>query len=128
MLGLDAGQAARSWSVARMQGGARGYLLVLFGPPQCASAIAAVDPDSGEVLEAARLPGTAPHALITADEAIRRAGFGADTRARLVWDPTSASPSRFYPLWELQNAARRVWVDSVRGEVHTTLTATRGGG
>ena len=127
-LGLDAVQPARAWFVARMQPGARGYLLVVFGPPQCASAIAAVDPDSGEVLEGARLPGLAPHTLITADEAIRRAGFGPDTQTQLVWDPTAASRSRFYPLWELRSAGRCAWVDSVRGAVRTTLEATRGGG
>ena len=127
-LGIDGGQPVRSWSVARMQPGARGYLLVVFGPPQCASGIAAVDPSSDEVLEAARLPGSAPHALLTAEEAMQRAGFGPDTQSRLVWDPTPASQSMFYPLWELRHAGRRVWVDSVRGEVRTTLEAARGGG
>ena len=47
----------RTWSVERMRPGARGFLLVVFGPPERASAIAAVDPDSGEVFEAAHLPG-----------------------------------------------------------------------
>ena len=127
-LGLNASQPARTWSVARMRPGARGFLLVVFGPPERASAIAAVDPDSGEVLEAAHLPAREQHALITADEAILRAGLGPDTEARLVWDPSPASRSRFYPLWQLQSADRRVWVDSVRGEVWHTLDTPRGGG
>ena len=54
---------------------------------------------------------------ITADEAILRAGFGPDTTARLVRDPSPASRSRFYPLWQLQNEERKAWVDSVRGNV-----------
>jgi len=127
-LGLDASLPARTWSVARMRSGARSFVLVVFGPPERASAIAAVDPVSGEVLESARLPGRQPHALITADEAILRAGFGPDTEARLVWDPSPASRSRFYPLWQLQSAERIAWVDSVRGAVWHTLDTTRGGG
>jgi hypothetical protein len=127
-LELDALPPARTWSVARTEQGAHGYLLVVFGPPSSALAIAAVDPDSGEVLESARLPGDAPHALLSADEATRRAGFGPGTQARLVWDPTAASRSRFYPFWELRNAGRHAWVDSVRGEVRTTLEVARGGG
>ena len=127
-LGLDASQPARTWSVARMHPGARSFLLVVFGSPERASGIAAVDPESGEVLEAAHLPGREPHALITADEAILRAGFGPNTEARLVWEPTPASRSRFYPLWQLQSAEGRVWVDSVRGEVWQALDTPRGGG
>jgi hypothetical protein len=127
-LGLDASQPATTWSVARMRLGARGFLLVVFGPPERAAAIAAVDPVSGEVFEAAHLPGRERHALITAAEAILRAGFGPETEARLVWDPSPASRSRFYPLWELQSAERRVWVDSVRGEVWHSLDSPRGGG
>jgi hypothetical protein len=127
-LGLDASQPARTWSVARMRPDARGFLLVVFGFPERASGIAAVDPESGEVLEAAHLPGRERHALITADEAILRAGFGPDTEARLVWESSSASRSRFYPLWQLQSGERRVWVDSVRGEVWQTLDKPRGGG
>jgi hypothetical protein len=100
-LGIDAREPARTWSVARMHPGARDFLLVVFGAAERASAIAAVDPTSGEVLESASLPGREPHALITADEAILRAGFGPGTQARLVWAPSPASRSRFYPLWQL---------------------------
>jgi len=127
-LGLDASLPARTWSVARMRPGGRGYLLVVFGPPEHALAIAAVDPESAEVLESAKLPGSQPHAVMTDTEAIRRAGFGPDTEALLVWDPSPATRSRFYPLWQLQSAQRRVWVDSIRGEVWHTLDAPRGGG
>jgi len=127
-LGIDVREPARTWSVARLHPGARDFLLVVFGAVERASAIAAVDPISGEVLESAHLPGREPHALITADEAILRAGFGPDTTARLVWDPSPASRSRFYPLWQLQSEKRKAWVDSVRGNVWHTLDTPRGGG
>jgi hypothetical protein len=127
-LGIDVREPARTWQVARTHPGARDFLLVVFGTTERASAIAAVDPTSGEVLESARLPGHEPHALITADEAILRAGFGPGTTARLVWDPSPASRSRFYPLWQLQSAERKAWVDSVSGKVWHTLDAPRGGG
>jgi hypothetical protein len=127
-LDLEASEAARTWSVHGLRSGVPGFVLVVFGPSEHASGIAAVDPASGEVLEAARLPGRQQHTLITADEAIRRAGFAPDTEARLVWAPSSASRSRFYPMWQLQSAEHEAWVDSVRGVVLQTLDATRGGG
>jgi hypothetical protein len=127
-LGLDANEAARTWAVARTRPGAPGFQLVVFGAAEHTSAIAAVDPVSGEVLEAARLPGHAGHTLITADEAIQRAGFGPGAAAQLVWDSSPASRSRFYPLWQLQSGERKAWVDSVRGVVWDTLEASRGGG
>jgi hypothetical protein len=107
---------------------ARGFVLVVFGSAEGASAIAAVDPISGEVLEAARLQGRESHTLITDDDAIQRAGFESDAEARLVWEPSPASRSRFYPLWQLRSAERTAWVDSVRGVVWHSLDATRGGG
>ena len=127
-LGLDVQVPARTWSVARIQPGAQGYLLVVFGAPEHASGMAAVDPTSGRVLESASLPGREPHRLLSADEAIARAGFGPGTQARLVWDPSGASRSPFYPLWQLQNAERTIWVDSVRGTVWPTVDVRRGGG
>lgn len=111
-----------------MRLGASGFLLVVFGAVERASAIAAVDSESGEVLEAARLPEREGHTLITAHDAIQRAGFESDAEARLVWEPSPASRSRFYPLWQLRSADRTAWVDSVRGVVWQSLDATRGGG
>jgi hypothetical protein len=111
-----------------MHSGARGFLLVVFGTAKRTSAIAAVDPDSGEVLEAARLPRRESHTLITADDALKCARLDAAADARLVWEPSSASRSRLYPLWQLRNAERTVWVDSIRGVVWHSLDAIQGGG
>jgi len=128
VLGLDAQVPARTWLVARTRPGTRDFVLVVFGDAQHASAVAAVDPIAGEVLESARLPGRAPYTLLSAAEARQRAGLGADTQARLVWDPSAASRSPFYPLWQLQRDGHTVWVDSVRGTVWTTLDSPKGGG
>lgn len=118
----------RAWAVAPIRTETRDFVLVVFGTPAAATAIAAVDTASGEVLESAPLPGSEPHAVMPATEAIRRAGFGAHTQARLVWAPTPASRSRFYPLWELSSGDDRAWVDSVRGVVCNTLDGTGVGG
>jgi len=126
-LHLAADVQAHAWTVASMPPGARDFVLVVFGEPAAATAIATVDRASGEVLESARLPGREPHALMPASEAMRRAGFGADTQARLVWGPSQASHSPFYPLWELREGSHRAWVESVRGTVWRTLEALRGG-
>jgi hypothetical protein len=128
MLDVDAHEPARTWPVAAMHPGLPGYVLVVFGAAKRATAIAAVDEVSGAVLESARLPGRGTHAPISAAEAIRRAGLGRDVEARLVWAPSPASRSRFYPLWEIQGAGSGIWVDSIGGEVWRTLESTRGGG
>ncbi len=127
-LGLDATVPVWTWSIGRMQPGASAFVLVVFGQPERAVAIAAVDAVSGAVLESAHLPGRVPHALLSADEAVKRAGFGPGTEAQLVWDSSPASRSRFYPLWQLRNAGRTIWVDSIRGQVWPTLDAPRIGG
>lgn len=126
-LHLAADVQAHACAVAPMAPRTRDFVLVVFGEAEAATAIATVDPTSGEVLESARLPGRESHALMPASEAIRRAGFGADTQARLVWGPSQASRSPFYPLWELRNGSDRAWVESVRGSVWRTLEASRGG-
>jgi hypothetical protein len=126
-LGLDAGEPVRAWHVSRTQPGARDYVLIIFGIAGRASAIAAVDVASHEVLESTRLPPNSAHSLIDASEAIALAGVEGDAKTRLVWDPSSASRSRFYPLWEIEHAGRTVWVDSVTGSVWRKLDAERGG-
>jgi len=128
VLGLDADVPARTWSVARTRPGTRDFVLVVFGDAPHASAVAAVDPVSGEILESARLPGRTPHTLLSAAEARQRAGLGEGTQAKLVWDASAASRSPFYPLWQLQRDGRTVWVDSVRGTVWPTLDSPKGGG
>lgn len=127
-LGLAANEPTQIWSVTRMKPGAAGYFLVVFGAPQAAVGLAAVDRVSGAVLAKARLPGRGPHHLISAEEAIRHAGLDAGTQAVLAWDPVPASRSPFYPLWQLQGPDQTVWVDGVSGTIWKSLDNPRGGG
>jgi hypothetical protein len=129
-LALGASQQAHVWEVGRLRASARSYLLISFGPPEHSVGIAAVDLQSGNVLQRARLPGVGSHDVMPAEEAMKRADFPAGSRAQLVWDPTPASRSPLYPLWQISDADRRVWVDGVRGTVWKTLAPQdhRGGG
>jgi len=129
-LALGAAQQARVWEIGRMRASARSFLLVIFGPPEHSVGIATVDLHSGSVLQHARLPGVGSHNVMPAEEAMRLANFPAGSPAQLVWDPTPASRSPFYPLWQISNADRTVWVDGVRGTVWKTLASKdrRGGG
>ena len=127
-LALAASHPARTWPVARIKPGAPGYLLVVFGTPQAAVGIATIDLSSGEILEKAGILGGQPHFLISAEEAIQRAGLAPCTEAILVWEPTQVSHSPFYPFWQLLGPGRTVWIDSVRGTIWKRLDAARGGG
>lgn len=130
-LALGAGQQARVWEIGRLRASARSFLLIIFGPPEHSAGIATVDLRSGNVLQRARLSGAGSHDIMTAEEATKRANFPAGSQAQLVWDPTPASRSPFYPLWQISDADRTVWVDGVRGTVWKTLVPAqdrRGGG
>jgi hypothetical protein len=128
-LGLDSGQPARAWEVARLRSDDP-FLLVVFGDPESTSGVATVDPESGDVLDGARLPGSGSHHVMSAGEAVRRAGFPANSETQLVWESTPVSRSPFYPLWQIRSAGHTVWVDGVRGDVWETLAPRdrRGGG
>jgi hypothetical protein len=127
-LGLSASEPAAAWLVNRIRPGVPGYFLVVFGAPQAAVGLAAVDLATGEVFAKAKLPGRGPHHLLSSVDAIRIAGMGPGTEAVLTWDPGPASSSPFYPLWRLHDGDRTVWVESVTGAVSHTLEAKTGGG
>ena len=127
-LGVAADVPALIWPVVRIKSAAPGFFLVVFGAPQAAVGLAAVDRVSGEVLAKAQLPGQTPHQLMSAEEAIERSGLGAGTHAMLAWDPVPASRSPFYPLWQLRSGDKTMWINSVTGAACDTLDAPRGGG
>jgi hypothetical protein len=127
-LGLATDEPVRVWEVRRLKADDAHYLLVVFGSQQRSSGVAAVDPATGAVLQSARLPAQAPHNVMSAAQAVNRAGFPADSHTQLVWEATPASRSRFYPLWQIEHAGRRVWVDAIRGVVWDTLGESERGG
>jgi hypothetical protein len=127
-LGLDISHPASIWPVTRLKPNAHHYFLVVFGTEQASVGIAVVDSVSDAILEKATLPGRQSHQLLTAEEAIQRAGLGSGTKAALVWEPSHASRSPFYPLWQLAGPTETVFVDSIQGTIWKSLSAKRGGG
>jgi hypothetical protein len=116
-----------AWPVQRVdQTG--GYFLVVFGRPEAAVAVAAVDSETGELLSSARLAGIGPHFAVTAQEAVRRAGMSPEeSAARLVWRPSRQSRSPLYPLWEVREAGHTIYVDQ-QGATWPRLDAGGPGG
>jgi len=110
-MGLDAAVPARAWRIRRLDRAADAYYLVVFGEPDAAVAVTTVGAASGEVRTSAHLPGVRPHLLIDAAQAVTLVGLGDSAQAELVWRPSRASRSPFYPLWEVRSATRRVYVD-----------------
>src|ERR1700755_922735 len=91
-LALGASHQPQVWEVGRLRASARSYLLIIFGPPEHSVGIAAVDLQSGNVLQRARLPGVGSHDVMPAEEAMRRAGFSDRGRGPLAWGPPAAVP------------------------------------
>jgi hypothetical protein len=127
-LGIGADEPARSWKVGRLASGARAFFLVVFGAHERATGVAAVDAETLDVRESARLPGRGAHAVMSADAARAIAGLDDASEATLVWEPSAASRSPLYPLWQLRGADASVWVDAVRGVVFRSLDPNRGVG
>jgi len=126
-LGQDA--YARGWLVSG--GGERGpYYVVVLGPPEGSTGVAAVDAISGEVTHSAWLPGTQPHIQVDQDQARSLARAPATAPAELTWSPGDISMSPLYPFWAVQvSGSRMVYVDQT-GAVYTELRERdhRGGG
>ena len=119
-IGLPADTGACHWRVRRLDAPGQAYYLVVFGDARAAVAIADVDSGSGHVKSWARLPGSEPHGIIDAEQAIKLAGGDVMARAELVWKPCRASRSPFYPLWLIHAAKEEVYLDQ-QGRLWQTL-------
>ena len=126
-LGLSPLMPARALRTSRADRIGEEYYLVVIGDLQAAIGVAAVDITSGEAMIWASLPGTGPHVPIDLETAVKRAGFRPGTRARLVWRPCKASRSPLYPLWEISDNMRTVYVDQ-QGAVWQSLESCDHGG
>jgi hypothetical protein len=110
-LGVGLGVVARTWPVRRFDRPGESYMLVVLGDEGASVGVAAVDAGTGRVLAHAALPGTGAHWVIAEDEAVARAGAAAGAHAALVWAPSMASRSMFYPLWQVEGPEGAVFVD-----------------
>jgi hypothetical protein len=87
------------------------YFLVHFGEPGGAGAAIMVDAVDGSVMARAAVERVEQPWLIKKERAVEIAGCAQPGEARLVWTPSRATRSPFYPLWEISTASGRVWVD-----------------
>jgi len=106
----ESSAAAATHLVERLDNGAP-YFLVIFGKPDSQGMVVAVDALNGAILSSAKLERVKIPWLLEKGEAIKLAEEAQPLAARLVWAPSRASLSPFYPLWELTGGSWRVYVD-----------------
>ena len=87
------------------------YFLVHFGEPGGRGAAVMVDAMDGSVMARAAVERVEQPWLIKEERAIEIANCAEPVAARLVWKPSRATRSPFYPLWEVSTASETVWVD-----------------
>jgi hypothetical protein len=97
------------------------YFLVHFGEPGGRGAAVMVDAMDGSVMARAAVERVEQPWLIKEERAVEIAGCAQLAEARLVWKPSRATRSPFYPLWEVSTASGRVWVDQ-SGKMWRELT------
>jgi len=109
--GLAPGIPGRAWHVRRLDRPDDSYWLVVLGEPEAAQAVATVHAATGEVGSFARVADGGPHFEVDVAAAREAAGADEHAPAELVWRPSFASRSPLYPLWEVETAEGRVYVD-----------------
>jgi hypothetical protein len=97
------------------------YFLVHFGEPGARGAAVMVNAMDGSVMARAAVECVPQSWLINEERAVEIAGCAQPRESRLVWKPSRATRSPFYPLWELSTASGSVWVDQ-SGRVWRKLT------
>ena len=110
----DAAQVSDLPAAAHLVGrldGQHPYFLVHFGEPGGRGAAVMVDAMDGSVMARAAVEGIEEPWLIKEERAVEIAGCAQPVVARLVWKPSRATRSPFYPLWEVSTASGSVWVD-----------------
>jgi hypothetical protein len=87
------------------------YFLVVFGKSGTAGAVVTVDAVNGAITSSAQIDRVEKTWLMEKSKAVELAGCTQLLAARLVWAPSRATRSMFYPLWELTCESGRVYVD-----------------
>jgi hypothetical protein len=98
------------------------YFLVHIGQPGGRGATVMVDALDGSVMARAAVERVEQPWLMKDERAVEISGYAQPVEARLVWKPSRATRSPFYPLWEISTASERVWVDQ-SGRLWTELTS-----
>ena len=96
--------------------------LVHIGQPGGRGVAVMVDALDGSVMARAAVERVEQPWLIKEERAVEISGYAQPLEARLVWKPSRATRSPFYPLWEISTASARVWVDQ-SGRLWTELTS-----
>jgi hypothetical protein len=120
----DAGQVGGLPAVAHLVerlDGQHPYFLVHLGELGGRGAAVMVDAMDGSVMAHAAVERVEEPWLIKGERAVEIAGCGRPGEARLVWKPSRATRSPFYPLWEVSTGSEKVWVDQ-SGKVWRELT------
>ena len=104
------GLAAAAHFVERLDG-QHPYFLVHFGEPGGRGAAVMVDAVNGSLMAHATVERIESPWLIKAERAVEIANVAPPVETRLVWKPSRATRSPFYPLWEVSTGTERVWVD-----------------
>jgi hypothetical protein len=127
-LGLPASVSGQALRVDRLDAPASAYYLVLLPSDGRERHVALVDAQTGAVDQHAELAGDAGPMTVNMEQAIAAAKLGGRPSARLVWRPSPASYSPFYPIWEISSAGERRYVDQ-QGRLWDALPPSgRGGG
>lgn len=114
------GQPAAAYLVVRLDG-QHPYYLVHLGRPGGRGAAVMVDARDGSLMAHAAVERIEQPWLMEEQHAVQVAGGAQAVEVRLVWKPSRASRSPFYPLWEISMASGMVWVDQ-NGRVWRELT------
>jgi hypothetical protein len=120
----DAAQVSRLPAAAHLVvrlDGQGPYFLVHLGKPGGRGAAVMVDATEGTVMACAAVERLEQPWLLEEERAVQVAGCAQAAEVRLVWKPSRATRSPFYPLWEIAMASGTVWVDQ-NGRVWRELT------
>ncbi len=107
---LVSGLPAAAHLVERLDG-QHPYFLVHFGELGGRGVAVTVDAVDGSVMARAAVERLEQPWLINDERAIEIANCPQPVETRLVWRPSRATRSPFYPLWEISTESECVWVD-----------------
>jgi hypothetical protein len=114
-IGLVEGISTRAYRVERLDHPGQSYLLLVFGENQATKALAILNGVNGDLESWSRTSSTAEPIVLDRSEALHSAGAPPNSIAKLVWRPSRASRSPFYPFWAIRAEGGRIrYVDQQR--------------